>query len=172
MVNKCCVPNCKSGYVYKNPENAPPDPTPSNLSFHSFPIDPGVRQNWKTSIPRADQEPSKHSKVCSLHFKESDFQINRKDTQLKYRKDKSRNEMKLKVLLPDSVPSNFPGLPQYFNKTIPDRRSESTSREARFQKQNDANEVEVEEFLAADKVSSLQELQEKMENDIPKGSEV
>ena len=80
--------------------------------------------------------------------------------------------MKLKILLPDSVPSNFPGLPQYYNKTIPDRRSESTSREARFQKQNDANEVEVEEFLAADKVSSLQELQEKMENDIPKGSEV
>ena len=63
--------------------------------------------------------------------------------------------MKLKLLLPSSVPSNFPGLPQYFNKTIPDRRSESTSREARFQKQNDANEVEVEEFLAADKVSSL-----------------
>ena len=69
--------------------------------------------------------------------------------------------MKFKKLLPDSVPSNFPGLPQYFNKTIPDRRSESTSREARFQKQNDANEVEVEEFLAADKIFSLQELQEK-----------
>ena len=110
--------------------------------------------------------------MCSLHFKESDFQINRKDTQLKYRKDKSRNEMKLKVLLPDSVPSNFPGLPQYFNKTTPDRRSESTSKEARFQKQYDANEVVVEEFLSADKVSSLQELQEKMESEIPKGSEV
>ena len=110
--------------------------------------------------------------MCSLHFKESDFQIKRKDTQLKYRKDKSGNEVKLKILLPDSVPSNFPGLPQYYNKKIPDRRSESTSREAHFQKQNDANEVEVEEFLAADKVSSLQELQEKMENDIPKGIEV
>ena len=70
------------------------------------------------------------------------------------------------------MPSDFPGLPQYFNKKIPDRRSESTSREARFQKQNDANEVEVEEFLAADKFSSLQEIQQKMENDIPKGSEV
>ena len=110
--------------------------------------------------------------MCSLHFKESDFQIKRKDTQLKYRKDKSGNEVKLKILLPDSVPSNFPGLPQHFNKTIPDRRSESTSREARFQKQNDANEVEVEEFLAADKIFSLHELQEKMENDIPKGSKV
>ena len=44
MVNKCCVPNCKSGYVYKDASNAPP-PSSSNLSFHSFPIDPGVRQN-------------------------------------------------------------------------------------------------------------------------------
>ena len=171
MVNKCCVPNCKSGYVYKDASNAPP-PSPINISFHSFPIDPDMKQKWKTAIPRADQEPNNYSKVCSLHFKESDFQINRKDTQLKYRKDKSRNEMKFKKLLPDSVPNNFPGLPQYFNKKIPDRRSESTSREARFQKQNDANEVEVEEFLAADKFSSLQELQEKLENDIPKGSKV
>ena len=53
MVNKCCVPNCKSGYVYKDASNAPP-PSPINLSFHSFPIDPGVRQNWITAIPRAD----------------------------------------------------------------------------------------------------------------------
>ena len=80
--------------------------------------------------------------------------------------------MKFKKLLPDSVPSNFPGLPQYFNKTTSDRRSESTSKEARFQKQYDANEVVVEEFLAADKISSLQEIQQKMEDDIPKGSEV
>ena len=168
---KCCVPNCKSGYKYKDASNAPP-PGPPDLSFHAFPIDLGEKQNWKNAIPRADQEPNSNSKVCSLHFKASDFQIERKDTQLKYRKDKSRKEVKRKLLLPNSVPSNFPGLPQYYNKTIPDRRSESTSREARFQKQNDANEVEVEEFLAADKVSSLQELQEKTENDIPKGSEV
>ena len=49
MVNKCCVPNCKSGYVYKDASNAPP-PSSSNLSFHSFPIDPGVRQNWITEM--------------------------------------------------------------------------------------------------------------------------
>ena len=44
LISVAYLPNCKSGYVYKDASNAPP-PSSSNLSFHSFPIDPGVRQN-------------------------------------------------------------------------------------------------------------------------------
>ena len=48
------------------------------------------------------------------------------------------------------------------------RRSETTSKTARFQRQNEANESANSDFLEADKVSSLQDLIEKIEPDLPK----
>ena len=44
---KCCVPNCRSGY--NDPDALP---GPSNLSFHKFPADPGLKQDWTRAIPR------------------------------------------------------------------------------------------------------------------------
>lgn len=72
-------------------------------------------------------------------------------------------------LLPNSVPSHFPGLPKYLNKTVPDRRSESTSKDARFKTQYDANELAVQEYFENDKISSMQELVQKLDSsEIPK----
>ena len=48
------------------------------------------------------------------------------------------------------------------------RRSETTSKDSRFQRQNEANESANSEFLEADKISSLEELREKIEPDLPK----
>ena len=113
-----------------------------------------------------------NSRVCSLHFKDNDFQTERKDAKWMYRKGPGRPEsiedpVIKRTLLPNSIPSTFPTLPKYFEKTVPDRRSESTSKDARFQKQYDAMESASNEFLASDKISSLEELKEKVENDLP-----
>ena len=107
-----------------------------------------------------------------MHFIESDFQNQRNDKKFKYRKYAPPSDLKLNLLHPKAVPSNFPGLPKHYNKETPKRRSESTAKEARFQKQYEANELAVKEFLAADTFSSIHELQQKLESDLPKGSKI
>ena len=105
--------------------------------------------------------------MCSLHFKESDYQIERKDSNLT-RKYHLSDQVQRKQLRTDAVPSVFQNLPEYYNKTITEQRSESTSFQHRFQTEFDANELAVENFLAADQVASLQELEEKISQDLPK----
>ena len=101
--------------------------------------------------------------MCSKHFKETEYQIERKDSN-KNRKHDS-NRLQRKFLHPDAVPSIFPNLPEHYSKTVPERRSETTSKESRFQRQYEAAELEAEIFLAADKVESLEELEEKLDNE-------
>ncbi|KAH7951339.1 hypothetical protein HPB52_008012 [Rhipicephalus sanguineus] len=87
---QCCVPFCKS------------TPGPSNnYSFHEFPVTK-VRFEWLRRIARKANGtgnkpwcPSDRSKVCSLHFREEDF----------------RRDLKKRRLLPNAVPSIFPGYP-------------------------------------------------------------
>ena len=76
------------------------------ISFHTFPADPDLKNVWIKNIERPDWEPTPNSRVCSLHFKESDFQDGRKDKKLKWRKDPT-SKLKVKLLLPDAVPILF-----------------------------------------------------------------
>ena len=57
MVNKCCVPNCKSGYRS----------SVGKFATFKFPKDQELRNTWIRSIPR-DFNISKHTVVCELHF--------------------------------------------------------------------------------------------------------
>ena len=76
-------------------------------------------------------------------------------------------ELQRKILLPPSI---FPNLPTYMTKSLPERRSESTSVQKRFKRQYDAAELEATEFLAADEVTTLEELDDKLacEDNLPK----
>ena len=56
-------------------------------------------------------------------------------------------------------------MPDYYTKPLPGRRSETTSKEARFQRQYEANELIIEEFFAADHINSFEELTEKLETE-------
>ena len=49
---------------------------------------------------------------------------------------RNSKELRQKLLLPDAVPSVFPNLPKHFAKAVPERRSESTSKDARFEMNN------------------------------------
>ena len=124
---KCCVPRCKSGYDQASPTTSKlseATPTTSKLSFYRFPSEPGIRHNWIRNISRAEQEPNKHSRVCSLHFKSDDFQTERKDKKFYQKKNSGvprPAELQVRLLLQDAVPSIFPHLPKYFTKTVPDR---------------------------------------------------
>jgi hypothetical protein len=63
-----------------------------------------------------------------------------------------------KILQPKAFPSVFPGLPTYYEKTVPQSRSEATGFLARRSKQVEEMEKASEAFLAAGKVSTLQDL--------------
>ena len=63
----CCVPLCTVSSRHN-----------TTVSFHSFPVDPVVRAEWELKIRRDDFSPSKHSRVCSRHFKQTDFQVTAK----------------------------------------------------------------------------------------------
>lgn len=62
----CCVPHCRSHGKRTAPE----------LSFHEIPADWDLRESWIRAIGRDNWVPnttSNYSKVCSKHFKETDF---------------------------------------------------------------------------------------------------
>jgi hypothetical protein len=87
----------------------------------------------------------------------------------KYRKSRP-DVLSRKCLLPSAVPSIFPNLPHYFNKSVPAPRSETSTKESRFKKQADALEDASAKFLEADHICSLQELNQKLDRQcLPKG---
>lgn len=80
---KCCVPKCSSRT----------DTIGSGLSFHRFPKDRSLKQQWKQAIGRSeDWSPTKWSVVCSLHFSPGHF----------------RGVSGLRRLVKDAVPSLEP----------------------------------------------------------------
>ena len=102
MGKKCCVPGCKSGYDSNKSES-------KNISSFFFPTDPDLRNEWISKIPRVDWQPTHNSTVCSLHFKENDFQTETRDKNVS-RNPKSR-PLQQRKLLPDAVPSIFSTFP-------------------------------------------------------------
>ena len=40
----------------------------TGISYHCFPSDPSIREQWLAKISRADLVISKHSRLCSEHF--------------------------------------------------------------------------------------------------------
>ncbi|XP_057690509.1 zinc finger protein 354A-like [Corythoichthys intestinalis] len=58
----CCVPVCSVLSRYSE-----------DMSFHAFPDDPTILAEWKRNIAREDLNPTKRHRVCSQHFKKTDF---------------------------------------------------------------------------------------------------
>jgi len=92
MVMSCSVPRCKSR------KDATTD---KSVTFHSFPVDPAVRQLWLDNLGRRQKSdasqpwvPGKSAKVCSKHFAKACF-----------KKKSSKGE---KLLQPRLWPKAFP----------------------------------------------------------------
>ncbi|CAG4989203.1 unnamed protein product [Parnassius apollo] len=67
----CSVSNCSncSGKGYCSSKG---------ISYHCFPINPEVKEKWILATGKKNWFPSKHSKICSAHFQEQDFNPTRK----------------------------------------------------------------------------------------------
>lgn len=156
MPRKCVSVQCKSGYKTDTSEN---------VSIHLFPTDEVMRRKWLKAISRENFKPSKNSGVCSLHFHDFDFETESQDSN-QYRKRKSLQKRRVK---PTAVPSIFPNLPKYMSKNIARPRLDNSS-SSRHQQVYERYEAAAEEFLAEENVSSLHELQQKLDRScVPSG---
>ena len=68
MVNKCCVPKCKSNYL-----SIRKDATFENITVFRFPKDEVIRNKWKRNIPREFSTITRNTVVCVKHFYEEDI---------------------------------------------------------------------------------------------------
>ena len=64
MVNKCCVPGCRTNYKIKKGERS--------VTCFTFLIEEQLKEKWLRKIPRHNLKVSKHTVVCTNHFRESD----------------------------------------------------------------------------------------------------
>ena len=64
MVNKCCVPGCRSNYKIKKGERS--------VTCFTFPIQEQLKEKWLRKIPRHNLKVSKYTVVGIKHFRESD----------------------------------------------------------------------------------------------------
>ena len=60
--------------------------TTDGVSFHRFPKD--LLKVWEKALNRKNFKVSKHSVVCSIHFKESDFEVDYKHQLLGVKKSR------------------------------------------------------------------------------------
>ena len=60
MVNKCCVPGCRSNYEIKKGERS--------VTCFTFPIEEQLKEKWLRKIPRHNLKVSKYTVVCIKHL--------------------------------------------------------------------------------------------------------
>ena len=62
MVNKCCVPGCRTNYEIKKSE--------CSVTCFTFPIEEQLKEKRLRKIPCHNLKVSKHMVVCIKHFRE------------------------------------------------------------------------------------------------------
>ena len=109
---KCNVQGCRSGYAPLKHEDVFADQDSAKISFHKFPTDPDLRDEWLKNMQRENWEPLPNSHICSLHFKEEDFQIYSRDENKSRKKPLSwdGDKIKQRKLLPNAIPTIFSNL--------------------------------------------------------------
>lgn len=103
----CWVVGCLnlSGRAGNKSASGSPLPADAKLSFHKFPLSkPDLLKQWLHNIGRKGCTPNENSRVCSVHFLDSCFEV---DTFAKYMlspKSKARRRRKLTA---NAVPTEF-----------------------------------------------------------------
>lgn len=152
---KCCVPGCRSGYQYSNSNSN------SNISMHAFPSDNSLKKLWlhKIHVHRDNFTPSKHTRVCSLHFNENDFRLETKDS---CNRLKNNPILRRRHLKEHAIPSIFPNQPSYLSSTPCQPRTSSTSAESRLERENTKLHELNKEFDTNEQINSLDELEKNL----------
>jgi len=152
---KCAAYGCRSGYDTRN-DQAQCTTDSAKITFHGFPLnDKELCDKWVRANPRKDFTPTKYSKLCSLHFKQSDFIEERRDSNVQRRKSLD-SKLSRRHLKEGVVPSIFPNAPDYLSthSGIPRPTSKATSSSRREQEANELDRLE-KSFVAEDDISDL-----------------
>ena len=96
MPAHCCAWGCS------NRESS--DSKANGLTFHYFPKDETRSEQWIKAIRRQDWRPSASSRICSEHFKESDYK---------------GHTLERRVLNNTAIPSIFKAFPVHLQKNSP-----------------------------------------------------
>lgn len=151
MPNKCVAFGCTTGYDSSN--NVGLD---TKTTLHSFPKDQALFDKWVKAISREDFKPSKHSRVCSLHFLPSDFVEKRQDSNVTRKKHQRKAELHKRYLKEDAIPSIFHNVPSYLSENSVKRR---TTTKATASSRREHEEIELgllnASFKVADDISAL-----------------
>lgn len=141
MVNKCCVPYCKSNYVSKKEEN-------EKVSVYKFPNDEKDRNLWISAIPRQNLIVTKHTVVCRLHWPETEEFISLR----------GRNSR------PKNPPSIFPNIPTSCLRSLPPKERPTTKslREQRVTSKDELAEFKEKDLLIFS--SLLSEIPKRLQN--------
>lgn len=131
MGYKCCVANCKSGYASTNSSVVT-----KTISFFAFPRNIELRKKLTRACHRQNFEPTEHSRICSLHFEDSDFDTLSSDA-VNSRRLK-RPVLKQRKLKPNVVPGIHPNLPQRMQDLKNAPRSSIVTAAARRELENES----------------------------------
>jgi len=145
---KCAAYGCKSGYATNT--------TGETVTFHAFPADPQLRDQWIRTNPRKDFIPTQFSRMCSLHFRECDFLDIRRDSNKSRLKTKSEKPTR-RLLRRGVVPSVFANVPAYLSQSTggtPRTTKRAASASRREQEAKRLDELEA-SFHASDDITSL-----------------
>ncbi len=165
MVNICAAYNCENGRRRENQ-------TRSDVTFHTFPIEnKGLLKLWLRNISRKRNfVPTKHTRLCSLHFLEMDFRTDSVDTNDRRKKKRTSTALKRKRLKDGAYPTVFPDVPRHMmkkkspgkrkNKTSTSAVSRRTSVQLRFEAETE--KMETAELDAADVLADLEDLDERI----------
>ena len=87
-----------------------------NVTYHRFPPDESIRKIWIFRIPKKDFVWKDYKRLCSNHFKSSDYKEESTDSN-KWRKNKGE-KLKRKELKHGALPSIWLGtLPSFINES-------------------------------------------------------
>jgi len=176
MVYKCSGFGCRTGYTGSNTV----DENDEKITLHSFPLhDQELCEKWTRANPRKDCIPTKHSKLCSLHFTSNDFVQERRDSNSTRRKRKSEiSEQPLRRRLKDdAVPSIFHNCPSYLSSpaAVPRPTSRATSSSRHRSEVDRLAELE-QSMLVSDDIAglTLPEVQQRLQSEdcLPEGYKV
>lgn len=153
MPSRCVVPGCKSNYDTSLKDETGTRLTTNYKSIFHFPKNEELRKKWISAIPRKNWSPTQHSKVCSMHFLETDI--------MRYDKWLQPDETIQNLLLAhprldkNAVPSIFPNLPSYLTKPVPLSRKNP---EERRNKITENHENLIKNFENSDMIESFEHL--------------
>ena len=143
---KCAAYGCKSGYATNTDADC--------VTFHSFPDDSVLRDQWIRANPRKDLIPTKFSRICSLHFRGCDFIDVHQDSNKSWLKMKSEKPVRWH-LREGAVPSIFSNVPAYLSSPASSPRTmKATASRWHADKERRLEELEA-SFNASDDITQM-----------------